>query len=269
MTLSKGTKNKSVEFVGKGITSRQDIRIEVIPEEPGHGIVFELPNPEGGAWIKIPAQAKYVVNTLRNVVLGSEGARLCIVEHFLAAASLFGLDDLTVKVDGPEMPLGDGSAKIWTDLFVKAGWERATKQAQFTLKETVLCRKGDRMLLAIPDETFSVTYMMDWNHPSIGKMWQMWTPAQQAFDISDARTFGSLKEHQLLGIADEVVSLTPEGFNQPLHWPDEPVRHKLLDLVGDLALAGVNPMRWKARFISIKAGHELDVEMASQLAALI
>ena len=69
----------------------------------------------------------------------------------------------------------------------------------------------------------------------------------------------------MLGLVDQVVSLTAEGFSEPLRWPNEPVRHKLLDLVGDLALAGVNPLSWKARFISIKGGHELDVEMAKRL----
>jgi UDP-3-O-acyl-N-acetylglucosamine deacetylase len=110
--------------------------------------------------------------------------------------------------------------------------------------------------------------MMDWNHPLIGKCWQSWASGQDPHQIADARTFGSLQEHTMLGITDESVSLTSDGFSKELRWKDEPVRHKLLDLVGDLVLAGVNPQRWKARFISIKGGHEMDVEMSKRLSAL-
>jgi UDP-3-O-[3-hydroxymyristoyl] N-acetylglucosamine deacetylase len=254
----------SAVYTGRGITSGKDIRVEAIPKPPGHGIVFELSTTSGAA-VTIPARADFVVNTLRNVVLGVGTDRLCIVEHFMCAATLWGADDLLVKVDGPEMPLGDGSSKFWNEVFAEAGWQTKPVEATRTLPETIVCKKGDRVLMAIPDDAFSVTYLMDWNHPAIGKCWTSWSPSTPHTDISEARTFGSLQEHQMLGLVDQVVSLTAEGFSEPLRWPNEPVRHKLLDLVGDLALAGVNPLSWKARFISIKGGHELDVEMAKRL----
>ena len=119
--------------------------------------------------------------------------------------------------------------------------------------------------MAIPDDHFSVNYMIDWNHPQIGKIWQAWSSKEDPRAIADARTFGSEKEHQMLGLGDDVVSLTEKGFSKDLRFQDEPVRHKLLDLIGDLSLAGVNPLRWKARFISIKGGHEMDVELARKL----
>jgi UDP-3-O-[3-hydroxymyristoyl] N-acetylglucosamine deacetylase len=259
----------TLTYRGKGITSRREITVEIERKQPGHGIVFEVADRNGKNFENIPARADFVVNTLRNVVLGIGDSRLCIVEHFLCAASLLGLDDLRVKVDGPEMPLGDGSARVWLDLFHDAGWSPSPVTALRTLAEPIVCRNGDRSLLAVPADSFSVTYMMDWDHPLIGKRWQTWAPPMLPTEIGHARTFGSLQEHQMLGIADEVVSMTADGFTQPLHWPDEPVRHKLLDLVGDLTLSGVNPMSWKARFISIKAGHEMDVQMAKQLASLV
>lgn len=258
----------SAVYTGRGITSGRDIRVEAIIKPAGHGIVFELTDADGQA-VLVPACADYVVNTLRNVVLGIDSTRLCIVEHFMCAASLWGLDDLLVKIDGPEVPLGDGSAKFWNEVFVGTGWQPRKVEATRTLPETVVCKKGDRVLLAIPDDSFSVTYLMDWNHPAIGKCWTSWTPTESGTDISEARTFGSLMEHQMLGIADQVVSLTADGFSEPLRWPNEPVRHKLLDLIGDLALAGVNPLSWKARFISIKGGHELDVQMAARLRTFV
>ncbi|HEY9713458.1 MAG TPA: UDP-3-O-acyl-N-acetylglucosamine deacetylase [Chroococcales cyanobacterium] len=256
-------------FSSPGLTSRQQIDIEIFKAPPGNGIVFSVLNPKTDSYVEIKAVAANVVNTLRNVVLGKDGVRLCIVEHFLASASLWGLEDLVVRVNGPEMPLGDGSAQIWTDQFKAAGIEPTSPPATIELQEPIVITKQDRTLMALPDSTFSVSYMMDWNHPLIGKRWQTWTPKMDVSEIGDARTFGSLQEHKLLGLQDDVVSLTADGFTKPLRFEDEPVRHKLLDLVGDLALAGVNPLRFKARFISIKGGHELDVEMAKRLESLV
>jgi UDP-3-O-[3-hydroxymyristoyl] N-acetylglucosamine deacetylase len=257
----------AVSYEGKGITSRQSIRISIEKKEAGHGIIFRIPDKKiENASIDIPATAASVVNTLRNVTLGSGANRLCLVEHILCAVALWGLDDLLIDVSGPEIPLGDGSANFWVDLLESSGWEKKNVVADLELKEPIIIKKGDRILMAIPDERFSVNYMMDWDHPQIGKCWQAWDSSKGVREITDARTFGSEKEHMILGIADEVVSMTADGFSKELRWQDEPVRHKLLDLIGDLILAGVNPQRWKARFISIKGGHEMDVEMAKKLA---
>ncbi|HEY9793384.1 MAG TPA: UDP-3-O-acyl-N-acetylglucosamine deacetylase [Candidatus Obscuribacterales bacterium] len=307
-----GTTERTVKLTARGITSRREITTTVSRREHGHGIVFELPTADSDATVRIPTHVDYVVNTLRNVTLGtkpgvvpagfsplcadvaaggsplcadvpaggsplpqagslrsSTNVRLCIVEHFLSAAALWGLNDLLVHIDGPEFPLGDGGSKMWLDLFQEAGWERQLQQSTRELHSPITLQKGDRTLMAIPAETFSATYLMDWNHPAIGKCWYSWSKDQPVENVLDARTFGSLQEHQLLGIADEVVSLTADGFSQPLRFPDEPVRHKVLDLIGDLMLAGVNPQTWKARFISIKGGHEMDVELARELAKLV
>ena len=258
---------KSILFTGRGITSRQDISVEIKQKEPGHGIIFEI--ADKGKYTSIPALSEYVVNTLRNVVLGNQGKRLCIVEHFLAAASLWGLNDLLITVDGPEMPLGDGSCQFWIDLFTKAGWEQQTITAIVEMSKPIICTKGDRLLMAIPDTHFSMSYHMDWPHPLIGKRWQTWDATMDYAKISRARTFGSMAEHKLLGLENEVVSLTEDGFSQPLRFEDEPVRHKLLDLIGDLALTGINPMAFKARFVSIKGGHELDIELTRFLRGLV
>jgi UDP-3-O-[3-hydroxymyristoyl] N-acetylglucosamine deacetylase len=247
-----------------GLTSKKMIRTTVREARPGSGIVFLVRKGDAEP-VSIPAVAKNVVNTLRNVTLGSSGTRLCIVEHLLAAVSLWGLQDLVVDIDGMELPIGDGSADIWIKALNQAGIEPRKVTADVSLKSPYTVSRGDRSLIAIPDEKFSVTYLMDWNHPLIGKKWQSWSPEQDIDELSICRTFGSLKEHQMLGFEDDVVSMTDDGFSKPLHFTDEPVRHKLLDLIGDLALIGFNPMRLKARFISIKGGHEMDVELVKNL----
>lgn len=267
MTASSGfAPSTTLKYLGRGVTSQRDVQVTIERAAPGSGILFRIPDrDDSSAKIEIPALTTSVVNTLRNVTLGVASNRLCIVEHFLAAAALFGLDDLIVDIDGMEFPLGDGSAKFWLDLFEEASWQPNKQTSDLTLSEPIIVKRGDRVLMAIPDDSFSLNYMMDWEHPLIGKRWQSWSASSAIREIGDARTFGGQKEHQLLGIVGQVVSMTPEGFDEPLRWSDEPVRHKLLDLLGDLYLAGVNPMRWKARFISIKGGHEMDVEMARKL----
>jgi UDP-3-O-[3-hydroxymyristoyl] N-acetylglucosamine deacetylase len=255
----------SFGLTAKGLTSKKDIKTIVYEAKPGTGIIFAI-DKDGAEPVILPAVAKSVVNTLRNVTIGDgAGTRLCIVEHLLAAVSLWGLEDLVVAIDGPELPLGDGSADIWTQALISANIESRAVTADKVLKAPYVVSKGDRILMAIPDEKFSVTYLMDWNHPMIGKRWQSWSSDQKIEELSICRTFGSMKEHQMLGLADDVVSMTEDGFSKPLHFSDEPVRHKLLDLIGDLALVGFNPLRIKARFISVKAGHEMDVELVKGL----
>ena len=257
---------KSIQCSGKGTTSGKIIKVVMEKKQPGYGVKFEVTGTSGknGA-VLIPALADRVVNTLRNVVLGEGSIRLCLVEHLLAAACLCGIDDLLVKVDGPELPLDDGSAKFWVEQFEQAGWRKRLPDPNIELSEPIIINKSDRLLLALPDESFSISYHMDWDHPLIGKRWQSWTADQDINEITDARTFGWMSDHQALGIAEDSLSLTSDGFTKPLRFEDEPVRHKLLDLVGDLRLSGVSPMRFKARFISIKGGHELDVQLAKRL----
>lgn len=258
----------SVKVSSRGLTSKKEINTVVHEAQPGTGIIFIVTNSDGVA-VDIPARTDYVVNTLRNVVLGIKGTRLCIIEHLMAAATFWGLEDLVVEIDGPEVPIGDGSSVIWLDAFKKAGIEKRNVEATIELKEVITVAKGDRSITAIPDDKFSASYLMDWNHPAIGKRWYTWTPSNAVEDVAIARTFGSLKEHQLLGLEEESVSLTETGFTKELHWDDEPVRHKLLDLVGDLALLGFNPLKLKARFISCKGGHELDVDLVKKLLPVI
>ncbi len=260
-----------LSYAGRGMTSKQEILVEVKKGAAGSGIVFFVKSAKhNNEYVEVPSRAEFVVNTLRNVVLGRDGTRLCIVEHFLAAVSLWALDDIQVYVDGPEMPLGDGSASFWVELLKKTGIACGKSSLErIQLTEPVYIVDKDRSLIALPDDHFSATYLMDWDHPAIGKRWQTWDASMSVESISDARTFGSLKEHEMLGLSQDVVSLTADGFTQPLRFADEPVRHKILDLIGDLALTGVNPLRINARFISIKGGHALDVQLASKIAALI
>lgn len=248
----------------RGLTSKAVIKTSVHEAKPGTGLVFLVESPKSTT-VEIAATTANVVNTLRNVTLGGSGIRLCIVEHLLAALSLFGLPDALIETDGLELPLGDGSADIWLKSIKDAGIARRGIKADVPLSAPCVVTRGDRSLIAVPDEKFSITYLMDWDHPAIGKKWYSWSPEMPLAEIGVARTFGSMKEHKLLGLENDVVSLTETGFSKELHFDNEPVRHKVLDIVGDLTLIGFNPFRLKARIISIKGGHEMDVELVKQL----
>jgi UDP-3-O-[3-hydroxymyristoyl] N-acetylglucosamine deacetylase len=257
-------------YSGRGLSSRAPVEVAVYQSAKGSGITFSIPNPKAdrGASderVLIPACADFVVSTLRNTVLGQGSARLCIVEHFLAACALWGCEDLFVLVDGLEMPLVDGSARFWMELFENSSIPRIIPEPSVAIHETVSVQDGDRQLIAIPAEKLTLSYLLDLPHPMIGKRWRSWTADEPYADIAYARTFGSSKENEMLGVQDDVVSLTASGFTKPLIYDDEPVRHKLLDLLGDLVLIGLNPVKLKAHVISIKGGHKLDVELAKRL----
>ena len=256
-------------FTGTGTTSRRPVEVAVYKARQGSGINFLAAQSHEQGQVPdktvVPAHADFVVSTLRNVVLGHEGVRICFVEHILAAAALWGADDLVIEVDGPEIPLGDGSARFWIELFEQSGLKRKVPKPAFDLKAPQVVAKGDRQIIALPSDSFSITYMIDWQHPLIGKRWCAWSAGEPINFIADARTFSSQSEQQMLGLSDDFVSLTADGFSKPLRYEDEPVRHKLLDIFGDLTLCGINPLAIRAQFISIKGGHELDVQMARSL----
>ena len=112
-----------VEYKGRGATSKKDITVVIENGSPGSGINFSVLDARAeanGAYVAIPARAASVVNTLRNVVIGKGSVRLCIVEHVLCAVAIWGLEDVLITVDGPELPLGDGSANFFIELFQSA-----------------------------------------------------------------------------------------------------------------------------------------------------
>ncbi len=265
--------SKSLSFKGKGLTSRQDVSVTIRESAPGSGITFLLSEfgnyckDEVANWprVSVKAIADNVCSTVRNTALGVERHRVCYIEHLMCAIALCGLDDLEIQVDGAELPMGNGSSDFWVKLLQDAGMQKSIEN-KIDLKETVFVSSGDKIVMAVPDEKFSASYLLDMNHPLVGRVWGSWACGEEISDIACARTFGPLQEHKMLGFENDVVSFTKDGFSEELRFKDEPVRHKILDLIGDMFLCGVNPLRINARFISIKGGHSLDVAMAKKLA---
>lgn len=256
--MTQATLRDCVRFSGVGLHTGADAAIEVRPASADTGIQFVVDG------VRVPATGEYVVDTVRATVIGTAGRTVSTVEHLLSA--LFGMEitNAEVAVRGPEIPIVDGSAKAFADAFVRAGIERQDRPCtELDVAEPFELRAGDRALLLLPAETLRVRFVVDFPQP-VGV--QYFDKAIDAnvyrTEIAPARTFGYLHEVEALrarglakgGSLDNAVVFAPSGAMQELRWPDEVVRHKVLDLLGDLALLGVRP---RCDVIAIKSGHDL------------
>lgn len=258
---------------GVGLHTGTPAALRFVPAPTDTGIVFV--RRVRGREVRIPARATHVVSTRFCTVLGGDGETVQTVEHLMAALVSLGIDNLYVEVEGPEIPILDGSAWPFIQLLRQAGIRTQAKpQPCLEVQEPVLIREGDRWIHVAPFDRLSVTYTMQFDHPFLGLQVYSFEEADGEFDreVARARTFGFLKDLESLRSAglikggslenalvigeQEVVN--EEGFR----YPDELVRHKVLDLIGDLALLGL-PLLGK--ITAHQAGHSLHVQMASAL----
>lgn len=263
---------QTIQVEGIGLITGLPVRADIEPAPAGHGIVFYM---EGKS--PIPARIESAAHLDRGVTLANaERKTLSIVEHFLCAAQLAGLQDLKVSVFGaPELPILDGAAQAWYELFAKHLTPQKP-QPSLTLRHAVLYRHNeDICLYAIPSTHFQVTYCLDFNHPDLKNRWARWdSQSDEAQLIASSVTFGYLDELpalQAAGLARGVslensLGLTSDGgYTRPLKHDHEPIYHKMLDLIGDLSLTGLNPLSIKAHVFAINAGHSSHVPFAKQL----
>jgi UDP-3-O-[3-hydroxymyristoyl] N-acetylglucosamine deacetylase len=265
MVQRQRTIREKAALTGIGLHTGQQIRMHVFPAGENEGITFL--RPSGQKLVEIPASHKHVIDTRLATTLGKDGEMLSTVEHFLAATAGLGIDNLRVEVDGPEMPIMDGSAAAFVDLFRRSGIEMQHAQKKFwVVTKPVSVQVGDRRAMLKPASRFSVSCAIDFNHPVISAQAYAWDFSDQAFhrDIAKARTFGLLKDVEMLksmGLAqggsldnaivvDDFSILNQDG----LRYPDEFVRHKLLDGLGDLALLGHAVV---GKLVLHKGGHAL------------
>ncbi|WP_394794549.1 UDP-3-O-acyl-N-acetylglucosamine deacetylase [Armatimonas sp.] len=247
---------------GIGIHTGQPCSATLSALPPGSGILFET--PEG----LIPARAENVVETLRCTVLGCGAARLSTVEHLLSACAGRGVCDLKVSVSGPELPILDGSA---------AGWAAVLPQGELTLRELpqplIVTGRGGAFIACYPAEKLTVTCAIAFEHPLVGTQLARWDGKDYLEQIAPARTFGFIEEVQKLldaglakgGSLENAVIVHPNRYEPALRFDNELARHKLLDLLGDLLLAGFLP---KADIIAMKPSHGLNCQLASLLSRI-
>jgi UDP-3-O-[3-hydroxymyristoyl] N-acetylglucosamine deacetylase len=248
-SFNQRTISAPVSCQGVGLHSGAKVNLTLLPAREDHGVVFARVDLPGKP--VIPARSQYVVDTALATTLGKDGARLGTVEHLLSAISGLGVDNLRVEVDGPEVPIMDGSAAPFAGLIRSAGVRVQEAPKRFVvIKKPVTVVDGDKEATLSPARSFKVSCTIDFKHPLITDQSFELDFSDHSFskEISRARTFGFLRDVEKLkqmGLArggslenaivvDEYNILNPE----PLRFPNEFVRHKILDCIGDMALFG-------------------------------
>lgn len=257
--LTQKTPGAPVSFEGVGLHTGAQCGVDVRPAAVGAGISFVL---AGG--VRVPATAEYVVDTSRATVLGSGGATVSTVEHLLSALWGMGASNAEIVVRGSEIPVVDGSAATFAQRLHETGLlDQGAPRDTYVLEEPFEQRAGDRAFVALPGPALRVRFVADFPPPVGAQFFQgEIRPEEYLEEIARARTFGYLHEVEALrarglalgGSLDNAVVFGPDGPLQPLYWPNEVVRHKVLDLLGDLALLGAWP---QFDIIAIKSGHAM------------
>lgn len=257
-----------------GLFSGKKVSVSFEEAPPNHGIVFQrndlLEKP------RIPALIDSVYETLRCTILGNKEVKISTVEHLLSALYAHGINNLLIKVDGPELPIGDGSSLPFVELIKEAkSIPQSTPQTIYSLRNPVYWSQGHTHLMALPADEYRISYTLHYPHSAfIGSQYYSFAVSQDSYniEIASSRTFS---------LYEEVVPMLEKGFlteaglnngvvvkddqvlnSEGLRFSDEMVRHKILDLMGDLSLMG---LRFNAHIIAVRSGHYSNVEFAKVL----
>jgi UDP-3-O-[3-hydroxymyristoyl] N-acetylglucosamine deacetylase len=272
--LRQRTIAEKISCTGIGLHSGAPVQLTLHPSRVNSGVVFvrtDLTHP-----VEIPARPDSVTSTNYATTLGRGDATVGTVEHLLSAIYSLGVDNVRIEVDGPEVPVMDGSAASFVFLIRAAGvYEQRAQRRRMRIRKRLEVRDGERSICIEPARSLRISYSVDYAHPAIGRQ------ALPALEVNDesfereicrARTFGFLHEVEALwrnGLArggnldntvvlDEARVLNRDG----LRWSDEFVRHKVLDLIGDLALLG---MPLEGHLTVVRGGHALHQQLVAKL----
>ncbi|MGI8497002.1 MAG: bifunctional UDP-3-O-[3-hydroxymyristoyl] N-acetylglucosamine deacetylase/3-hydroxyacyl-ACP dehydratase [Gemmatimonadaceae bacterium] len=275
MTARRRSISTPVTLEGIGLHLGQSCRITFRPAPAESGIVFQRSDlPDSPS---IPAHADQAVLTERRTQLGEGERSLHTVEHVLAAVAGMEIDDLLIELDAQEPPILDGSALPFVEALTRSGIaERAGDVRYLDLPERMSLRVGEAEYEVAPAPALSLSVRIDFPHPLIGSQQydSAITPERFARELAPARTFGFLREVEVLrrmglirgaSTANAVVMDETGLVDATLRWPDEFVRHKMMDCVGDLALAG---KRVRARITTTKPSHRGTVTLVREMLAL-
>ncbi|MGB3310812.1 MAG: UDP-3-O-acyl-N-acetylglucosamine deacetylase [Nodosilinea sp.] len=276
-TQAQTTLARAVKREGIGLHSGATTTVTLQPAAAGHGRSFvrtDLPGQPA-----VSASLAAVNPTMLSTELRQGEAAVRTVEHLLAALVGLGIDNVRVEITGPEVPLLDGSALGWVDALRQAGRHTQSEPRPVAyLSQPVTVTHGDAFVAAFPAPNLRLTYGIDFEIAAIGNQWFSWAyeanpfgPEGFASAVAPARTFGlahqvdQLRASGLIqgGSLDNALVCSDKGWlNPPLRFDNEPARHKLLDLMGDLSLLGSLPI---AHIVAYKASHRLHGELAAAL----
>ncbi len=268
------TINKTVKARGVGIHSGKQVNLTLIPAKPDHGVVFKRMDAGGK---EVHAHSAFVNEVVLSTGLESQGVKVSTVEHLMSAFSALGIDNVMVELDSFEVPIMDGSSAAFIFLIQSAGIEEQDAPKRFiVVKDTVRVENGESWAQVGPYNGFKVTLEIDFEHKKVKESGQKLSIdfSEQSYlkEISRARTFGYLrdvetlqKQNLALGASiDNAIALTDDDIlnEDGLRFHNEFVKHKILDIVGDLFLLGSNFIGY---YEGYKTGHMLNDQLLSAI----
>jgi UDP-3-O-[3-hydroxymyristoyl] N-acetylglucosamine deacetylase len=269
--IQEQTLRSSVACSGTGLHSGAPVCLQILPASPGTGIVFRRTDLEG---FEIEANSRNVARVSYATSLMKKGVLISTTEHLLSAFTGLGVDNAIVELDNLELPILDGSALPFVELIQKAGIRKQRRPRRYMkILREVEMREGNKFISVYPADSYSVSYSINFPHPLIGKETFQVELSNGSYlrNIAAARTFGSREDEKAMrnmglirgASRDNCIVLTRDGVeNGPLRFSDEFVRHKVLDLVGDLALLG-KPIL--GRIVADRAGHAMHTALVSRI----
>jgi UDP-3-O-[3-hydroxymyristoyl] N-acetylglucosamine deacetylase len=263
------TIRRQISCAGIGLHSGNKVTLTLKPAAPDTGIVFRRTD----VGIEIPATVKHLSTVHYATVLGKDGATVETVEHLLAALVSVGLDNVVIDLTHNEVPIMDGSAAPFLFLVQEAGVKRLTAPRRYMkILRPVQLASGDKRIAIYPSDHFKVSYTISFDHPVLRHQSRTERITEHSFaeSIAPARTFGFLKDVEALrqhglalgGSLENAIVIGDTGVLNALRFDDEFVRHKILDVVGDLALVG-HPLI--GHVVAHRGGHALHTALAAQL----
>lgn len=273
MKRNQHTIGKDVTYKGLGLHSGMPVTMTMHPATPGTGIIFKRSDLPGGP--EVPAQSRYITNTLRATTLEKDEAKVFTVEHVLSALYALQIDNCVIEMDSPEPPVGDGSAKTFCDMVEEAGVETQDEMIPIlTLDTSAAVYEDNKFITALPYDGLRITFTSINPHPLLGTQMRDVVIDHDSYmkEIAPARTIGftwELEAMRKMGLGkggtleNAVVYSETECLSQ-LRFPDELVRHKILDILGDISLVG--PLH--AHIIAVLGSHKLNAELSEKLQAL-
>lgn len=263
-----------VSYRGIGLHSGRDVSMSIKPAPADTGIVFVRTDLEGRPEIR--ATADHVTSTMRATTLEENGAKVFTVEHVMSALNAYGIDNCYVEMDGEEPPVAGGSAEKFFTLLKEAGRKEQDKPRIELVVDRVYRVDDDehkRFIMAVPYDGLRISFTSVNPHPLIGIQYGDFVVSSEVFEkeIAPARTIAYEKEVQALremglglgGTMENVIVYNDQGWLNPLIFKDELVRHKILDVMGDLRLAGMV----RGHIIASASGHALNTALAKKLLA--
>ena len=263
------TLKKEVKITGNGLMKNKPCEVTLFPSNSGE-IRYYIKGQEA-----FSANVDNVLATDHCVVLGNKKSKAMLTEHLTAALAFCHIDSVDICMSEEEVPILDGSSKSWVEAFKKAGIDKPllAKEKKYTVSEPVYYLNGKTSLVILPDKELFMSYAVNYDHPKEIRRFVNYNP-KNPDEIIEARTFGfyrDLRKYQMLGFAqgasiDNTLGFMDDGgYSTDLRSDCEPLKHKMLDLVGDLYLTGINPLDLKCQILAKEAGHAVHVKVAKIL----